>query len=117
MIRSLWRSRAQKTAGGAPTEPAAREPQNTNALQPPRGQDDLRERLRTRLQPLANAAPERRCEAFVETVLLFELRESAGHDPRFTDLVGKIVRELTVDPRVSARLDQLLTELQALPTR
>jgi hypothetical protein len=108
LIRSLWRSR-QKV--GTATEFVARGSPVANTPAPRRDQEDLRERLRNRLLPLTSAAPERRCQAFVETVLLFELSESAGTDPLFADLVGKIVRELTVDERISARLEELFTEL------
>jgi hypothetical protein len=118
LIRSLWRSRTERVsvpapAGGTHGGPGVAPPE----AQRPRSEEDLREQLRMRLVPLANATPERRCQAFVETVLLSELSESAGTDPRFAEIVGRVVQELTADSRVSARLDELLAELPAASSR
>jgi hypothetical protein len=118
LIRSLWRSRTERSNVPAPAAgmhggPGVAPPE----AQRPRSEEDLREQLRMRLVPLANATPERRCQAFVETVLLSELSESAGTDPRFAEIVGRVVQELTADSRVSARLDELLAELPAASSR
>jgi hypothetical protein len=113
IIRSLWRSRSEQAKPAAPA-PAVHSEQPAAAPEATaRSAVDLRERLGARMKPLVNSTPERRCEVFVETVLLWELSESAGADPRFAEIVGRVVRELRSDTRVSARLDELLTELPA----
>lgn len=117
LIRTLWRDRV---AGSSPRAVAvgeqATQGRSADVVLATAGRDeDLRERLRARLAPLKTATSTRRCEAFVETVLLFELSDRIGTDPRFSELVTRVAQELSAEPRVGARLDELLTELTASP--
>lgn len=116
LIRNLSRSRTER-ADDAALKPqgngAQADPQSVETA--PQDTEDLRERLRSRMAPLVHATPERRCRAFVETVLLSELSETAGTDPHFAEIVGRVARELASDTRVSARLDELLVHLPKAP--
>ena len=112
IIRSLWRARAE----GATTTRAEESPRiDAAAPEGPapveRDSPDLREHLRKRLASLTKTTREGRRAAFVETVLLWELSDSASTDPHFVEVINRVTRELNSDPRVSARLDDLLTEL------
>jgi len=112
VIRGLWRARTERTPSGLPSVPLLGE--RTGGYAEPtrqRTEEELRERLRLHLAPLASAAPQRRYQAFVETVLLWELNDDAGSDPRFAEVVSRVVTELTADSRVSARLDEVLANL------
>jgi hypothetical protein len=116
LIRTLWRSQSERTRGaiGAAT---GTESHPAEAPQPlKRTREELRDRLRSRLAGLPGAARERRCEAFVETVLLWELSDTAVADPRFAGIVARVTQELMSDPRVGARLDELFSELLSTPS-
>jgi hypothetical protein len=109
LIQTLVRSRTR----GAEPAPASRD-EGTQERAPAetlRTPEELRERLRARMAPLVNATPERRCAAFVETVLQWELSDGAANDPKLADIVQRVSRELSNDADLSARLDRLLTEL------
>lgn len=113
LIRTLWRDRTERASARGSADPAQSSDPSTREMPPtPAGQaSDLRERLRERLSPLRMASRERRCEVFVETVLHWELGERAAADPRFAEVVTRVARELTTEPQIGARLEELLTEL------
>jgi hypothetical protein len=107
LIRSLWHSRMQRAG--------ARTGQSEAPTTPPTDAVDATRRahgeLRDRMAQLQQATPEHRCEVFVRTVLLCELGEKVAADPRFSELVTRVVSELRTDPRVATRLDELLLQL------
>jgi hypothetical protein len=109
IIRNLSRPRAERAGpqgSSAPTRAVS-----TGVDPVARTGSELRERLRSRLAALGPTTREHRCEVFVETVLTSELSDATGADPQFSELVTRVARELAADSRISARLDQLLSEL------
>jgi hypothetical protein len=111
LIRSLWASRsgpAQRASGGAAGAGVGAAPGNVAGVSPAKA---VTSRLQLRLATLSEWNPNRARELFVESILLNELGEDLAHDPGFTDLVQKVSTYLANEPRVSARLDQVLREL------
>jgi hypothetical protein len=112
LIRTLWDSRKQRAAGPGTASGDRRVDPRIEAVDAPlQTREGLRDHLRDRMAQLQQATPEHRCEAFVRAVLLWELSDQAAADPRFSELVSRVASELRSDPRVGARLDELLVEL------
>jgi hypothetical protein len=113
LIRSLWRSRTDPIGSKNSDDTRAPFSMQSDQVRVAHNIDELKGRLRARLVPLKNSTTRRRCEVFVETVLLWELNDSIDADPRFAEIVGRVAQELANDPRVHSRLEELLTELPA----
>lgn len=113
LIRSLWVSKsdqARRTGAGTAGESAGIAPASIAGVAPARA---VTSRLQLRLSALTEWNSNRARELFVESILLNELGEDLSGDPGFTDLVGKVSAYLASEPRISARLDQVLRELLA----
>jgi hypothetical protein len=54
-------------------------------------------------------------EAFVETVLLWELGEQLAPDPDFAEMVTTVSDQLAADPRIGERLNRALQQLASEP--
>jgi hypothetical protein len=112
LVRSLWTS----TATG---KTAAR--RQTTATSPSSGQAmaiaasrPIEQRLQSQLAPLIRLWNAQRArEIFVGQVLLHELGEQLAADPAFAELIQRVSSQLGNDPRISARLDDLLRQLAA----
>jgi hypothetical protein len=87
-------------------------PPGGRALPPARS---LQSHLKSRIAACSGASRERLREAFVETVLLWELGEQLAPDPGFGEMVTHVSEQLAADPAIGARLDQLLARLSASP--
>jgi hypothetical protein len=107
MIRSLWLVRARATAPARVTvtsRPDADVPTS-------RSLRTLRSRLQARMSASQPAGAARMREAFVETVLLWELGEELASDPRFVEMVTSVAEQVASDPSVGERLNRMLTRL------
>jgi len=114
VIRSLWRSRAREAASPGAASPAtsagaAAEAQVLTA----RAGETLLSRLRSRLGAVDRHDPKQMREAFVETVLVWELGDQLALDAGLADVVSRVSEQLTADPAVVERLQELLLELSA----
>ena len=94
---------------------SARERQSTQSPSGPAADIAIRtveQRLQGDLAVLARAWNAQRArEVFVGRVLLHELGEHLSADPAFSDLIQRVSTQLGSDPRLSARLDELLRGL------
>jgi hypothetical protein len=111
-IRSLWRTRAgekSRSAGASSSAPGAAEPQAPKA----RVNETFQARLQARIAGLDSRDPKRLREAFVETVLLWEVGDQLAPDPALGDLVARVAEQLATDSAVSERLHQLLLQVSA----
>lgn len=112
LVRSLWTSTAT-------SKTAAR--RQTTATSPSSGQEmaiaasrPIEQRLQSQLAPLIRLWNAQRArEIFVGQVLLHELGEQLAADPAFAELIQRVSNQLGNDPRISARLDDLLRQLAA----
>lgn len=52
-------------------------------------------------------------DAFVETVLIWELGDALAPDPGLADVVARVSEQLTTDPMVVSRLQELLLEIRS----
>ncbi len=115
-IRGLWRTRvgsalkSESGAGASSAPTAASEAARTAGS---RTGESLRSRLAARITGIATANPDRLREAFVETVLLWELGEQLAPDPAFAQLVTRVAEQLVADPRTGERLNRLLLDMHA----
>ena len=113
LVRSLWVGNTTKTPNRSP---AATTAHSTNAAGHIAASQPIERRLQSQLNAL-NAPgawnAQRAREVFVKQVLLAELGDELAADPAFVELVLKVSGQLGGDPRVSARLDELLRELAA----
>lgn len=113
-IHSLWRTRAgekNNTASATPSPAAA----STADRRPPAPavSETLQSRLQARMLGLDTNDPRRLREAFVETVLLWEIGDHLAPDPGLSEVVSRVAEQLAVDPIVGDRLHQLLLQLSA----
>src|SRR5512139_2449271 len=112
MIRALWLARAQAPRPAARRDSTGRSTPDIPAARSPRS---LRSQLKSRISALQPAEPARLREAFVETVLLWELGESLAPDPAFGEMVTSVSEQLASDAAVSERLHRALSRLAAEP--
>jgi hypothetical protein len=113
-IRSLWGSRARATQGNGEASPTAPSAASGTAQRAASGRspgETLRSRLKTRITQLDGSDPRKMREAFVETVLLWELGEHLAPDPEFHDLVARVFEQLETDAEVGDRLHQVLMRM------
>jgi hypothetical protein len=54
-------------------------------------------------------------EAFVETVLLWELGDHLAPDPAFGEMVANVSEQIASDPAIGERLTRVLTRLATDP--
>jgi hypothetical protein len=72
----------------------------------------VEQRLQAELAVFVRAWNSQRArEVFVGRVLLHELGENLSADPAFSELIQRVSSQLGSDPRLSARLDELLQQL------
>lgn len=113
LVRSLWTSTS-----------AAKNVRERQATTPPHASSghaaeiatsrSVEQRLQTHLAVLVRPWNAQRArEVFVGQVLLHELGEHLATDPAFVDLIHRVSNQLGSDPRLSARLDELLRQLAA----
>jgi hypothetical protein len=114
LVRSLRASNAtSKTVGSSQATPAAHS--NTPAAQIAASRP-IEQRLQSQLTALVRPWNAQRArEVFVGQVLLHELGEQLAADPDFADLTQRVSDQLGSDPRLGARLDELLRQLAAGP--
>ena len=113
IIRSLWRGR---TAGAQPSSSAT--PTGGPAEPAPRVDESLESRLSAQVAGIDTGNPARLRQAFVETVLLWELGEQLARDPEFGEMVSRVSGQLGSDPAVAQNLHGLLVKLAtARPAR
>ena len=107
LIRSLSTSTAtSKSASARQATPAAADSGPAKPIDPSRPiEQRLQSQLAAAIRPW-NA--QRAREIFVGEVLLHELGEQLAIDPSFSDLVQRVSEQLGDDPRLGARLDDLL---------
>jgi hypothetical protein len=113
-IRSLWGSRARTTQGNADASPASAATARGSAQRAASSRspgETLRTRLKTRITQLDGTDPRKMREAFVETVLLWELGEHLAPDPEFHELVARVFEQIETDPEVGDRLHQVLMRI------
>lgn len=110
---ALIRSLSTGTAGAK----NSRERQSTQSTSGQAAEISIRtveQRLQADLSVMARAWNAQRArEVFVGRVLLHELGEHLSADPAFSDLIQRVSSQLGSDPRLSARLDELLLQLAA----
>jgi hypothetical protein len=73
--------------------------------------------LRARLAAMGTWDPQRARELFVECALTAELGEDLANDPALTELSRRVETYLSHEPRITARLDELLRELVSTEPR
>lgn len=112
LVRSLWTSSAtSKTVARRQTTAAS--PSSGQAMEIAASRP-IERRLQSQLAPLIRLWNAQRArEIFVGQVLLHELGEQLEADPAFAELIQRVSSQLGSDPRLSARLDDLLRKLAA----
>jgi hypothetical protein len=110
LIRTLWLAKTQR-AGTATRKATPSAPEKAGAQRA----RSLRSQLKARVNASRAAGPARMREAFVETVLLWELGEQLAPDPSFGEMVASVSEQLAADPAVGERLNRALTRLAADP--
>lgn len=112
LVRSLWTSSAtSKTVARRQTTAAS--PSSGQAMEIAASRP-IERRLQSQLAPLIRLWNAQRArEIFVGQVLLHELGEQLAADPAFAELIQRVSSQLGSDPRLSARLDDLLRKLAA----
>jgi hypothetical protein len=111
-IRSLRRESTGKAARTTESAGSVGSAQGgARAARPPRTAESLRLRLQARIAGVAPDDPRRMREAFVETVLLWELGEELATDAALGDLVTRVSEQLVADPEVAERMHQMLLGL------
>lgn len=110
LLGSMWRARR---AEAAPTrmQPPARPDPAERAANTVRTPEALRACLRGRIASVGTADPRRARDAFVEAVLGWELGEELARDPGFGDMVRRLSDHIGEEPRLNARLQELLQDL------
>jgi hypothetical protein len=73
----------------------------------------VNERLRQRLTSTPTWDKDNARAIFIETILISELGEDLVRDPAFGDMVRKLSDQMTTNPSLCTRLDQLLKELSS----
>jgi hypothetical protein len=112
VIRALWQARTVRARDSQNTQSAASPAPPTNRrAHPARSENTLRASLKARISQIDTQNPRKVREAFVETVLLWELGERLGQDAGFGEMVTCIADQLASNPAVSQRLEQLLARM------
>lgn len=109
LVRSLWTSSA--AAKAANRARSAIPPHSTGQAAALAASQPIERRLHSHLTALGAWDAQRAREVFVKQVLLSELGEELAADPAFADLIQRVSGQLGGDPRLSARLDELLRQL------
>src|SRR5687768_11788239 len=114
LVRSLWTGNT--TAKAANRAQAAVPPHSTTQMGKLAASQPIERRLRSQLNALTAPGAwnaQRAREVFVRQVLLNELGEELAADPAFAELIQRVSSQLGVEPKLSARLDELLREIAA----
>jgi hypothetical protein len=111
-IHSLWHTRAgeknsKADAGAASAASSAPEQRPPNE----RLNETLQSRLQACMLGLNTKDPKRLREAFVETVLLWEIGGHLAPDPALGEFVASVADQIASDPTVGERLHRLLLQL------
>jgi len=106
IIRSLWRGRAPAAQPSSPASQTGGPPEPA-----PRVDESLQSRLSAQIAGIDPANSARLRQAFVETVLLWELGEQLARDPEFAEMVSRVSEQLGSDPTVAQNLHGLLVKL------
>ena len=112
LIRSLWKSSAVQRSyanASATTEKPADRAADTNIGGASRA--TLESTIRDRLTTVGLSDAARAREAFVETVLAWELGDELPRDAAFWDVVKRVADHIGSDPRLGQRLQSLLAGL------
>jgi hypothetical protein len=109
LVRSLWTSGAAATS--ANRAQSAVPPHSTSHAAALAPSQPIERRLHSHLTALGAWNAQRAREVFVKQVLLSELGEELATDPAFADLIERVSGQLGGDPRLSARLDDLLRQI------
>lgn len=111
LVRSLTTGNAtSKTASARQATPTASGggPTRVTPSRP------IEQRLQSQLAALVRPWNAQRArEIFVGQVLLHELGDQLAADPAFADMIQRVSSQLDDDPRLSARLDDLLRQIAA----
>jgi hypothetical protein len=108
IIRSLWRGRAPAAQSSSSTSQTGSPPEPA-----PRVDESLQSRLSAQIAGIDTANAARLRQAFVETVLLWELGEQLARDPEFAQMVSRVSEQLGSDAAVAQNLHGLLVKLAA----
>jgi hypothetical protein len=115
LIGAMWRSRRAEVAPASQSSPIARSADARQAPAAERAPESLRARLRNRIVDVGTADPRLARDTFVEAVLGWELGEELARDPAFGEMVRRLSDHIEGEPRLNARLQQLLQELAREP--
>jgi len=113
-IRSLWGARARASQGNGSVSTAGAAAASGSAQRAASSRspgETLRTRLKTRISQIDGSDQRKMREAFVETVLLWELGEHLAPDPQFHELVARVFEQIETDPEVGDRLHQVLMRI------
>jgi hypothetical protein len=116
-IRSLWRFRtrgARDVTSSPGTSAASAMAASTDARPPAsRAGETLQSRLKSRLAAIDRHDVKQMREAFVETVLRWEIGDQLAMNAGLAEVVARVSEQLTTDPAVVERLQELLLEISA----
>lgn len=113
LVRSLWPNGV--AAKAVNRSQAAVPPHSTHQAAAVAASQPIERRLQSHLTALGAWNAQRAREIFVRQVLLSELGENLAADPAFAELIQRVSAQLGDDPRISARLDELLRQVAASP--
>jgi hypothetical protein len=113
--RSLWGARARGTPKGEDTARASSSGSTAAAAEArsrgSRAGETLRTRLTSRLASIDSQDTKQMRDAFVETVLIWELGDPLASDPGLADVVARVSEQLATDAGVVRRLEELLLQI------
>ncbi len=115
LLSSMWRARrpeVARTNRGEAVGRAAEGPRSAGVAQSP---ETLRARIRNRIVNVGTADPRLARETFVEAVLGWELGDDLARDPAFAEMVRRLSEHIEGEPRLNARLQELLQDLAREP--
>lgn len=111
LIRSLRIASLDKANPGSPASSAAGTHRNASQVSQTKPAPTLRSRLRPRLAAMKPWDAQRARQLFVECALSAELGEDLSKDPAFSDLAKRVEAQIAHEPRITARLDELLRDI------
>src|SRR5687768_7905866 len=88
-IRSWWRTRTRNGTDGTSSSAAANTGSAERGARTTRTGETLQSRLRARMHGIETTDARRMRDAFVETVLLWEIGEHLAPDPAFAEVVAR----------------------------
>ena len=118
IIRSIWSRTTRRTERNEKSvdESVVADSRANRTSEVPSA-NPLRSRLQVRMSRIGDWNSSLARETFVETILISELGDNLVMDPAFADLVRKVSAQLSSDPKLSARLDDLLKDLYQTPAQ